>query len=86
MEYLFGQRIKQMGGSLAVTAVFQLPLLDHVHQFDAAQQDACAPEGLKPKHWPSATLDCPVILVDDVVQILVFADLDRCVALGIEGL
>jgi hypothetical protein len=34
----------------------------------------------------SASLDRLVVLFDDVVQILVLADLDRRFALGIEGL
>ena len=55
-----------------------------VVEFDAAQQDAGAPESFKPEHGPSSTLDCPVILFDYVVQILVLADLDRRVALGVQ--
>jgi hypothetical protein len=45
-----------------------------------------APESFKPGHEPSATPDCPVILSGDVVQILVLADLDRRVALGVQSL
>jgi len=65
---------------------FHLPLLDHVHELDAAQQNARTPKGLEPKHRSSAPLDCPVILFDDVFQILVLADLDRCAAPGVQSL
>ena len=67
-------------------AAFHLPFLNHVHEFDAAQQDACAPKGLERDHRSSAPLYCPAILVDDVVQILVLTDLDRRVALGVQSL
>jgi hypothetical protein len=40
--------IRLLGGRLATTAALQLSLLDHVHQFDAAWQDARTPEGLNP--------------------------------------
>lgn len=64
MESLTDQRVEPLGGSLVVIATViatvQLSLLNHVHQFDATQKNAGAPEGLKPEHWPSATLDCPV--------------------------
>ena len=60
MESLTDQRVEPLGGSLVVIATVQLSLINHVHQFDATQKNAGAPEGLKPEHWPSATLDCPV--------------------------
>lgn len=71
---------------VGAAAAFHLSLLNHVHEFDAARQYACAPTGLEPEHRSAASLDCPVILFDDAVQILVLADLERRVALGIEGL
>jgi hypothetical protein len=69
-----------------LAATLHLPLADHMHQFDAAQQNTCAPEGLEPEHRSSSPLDRPVILFDDVVQILVLADLERLVTLGIDRL
>jgi len=34
-----------------------------MHQFDAAQQNACTPECLEAQHGTSALFDCPMILV-----------------------
>jgi hypothetical protein len=78
--------IELLGGSLAATTVFHLPLCDHVHELDTAQQNAGTTKALEPEHRPGTALDSPVVLVDDVVQILVLADLDRRVALRVEGL
>ena len=69
-----------------MTAAFHLPLLDHVHELNAAKQDACTPKGLESEHRSSAPLDCSVILFDNVVQILVLADPDRHIALGVQRL
>jgi hypothetical protein len=44
-----------------------------MHEFDAAQQNACTPECLEAEHGSSASFDCPVILFDGVIQILVLA-------------
>jgi hypothetical protein len=57
-----------------------------VHDLDTAQQNAGTTKGLEPEHRPGAALDSPMVLFDDVVQILVLADLDRHVALHVEGL
>jgi hypothetical protein len=71
---------------LAATAVFHLPLRNHVHELDTAQQNAGTTKGLEPEHRPGTALDSPMVLFDDVVQILVLADPDRRVALRVEGL
>jgi hypothetical protein len=85
LDCLFEQRVKLLGGDLAATTVFHLPLRNHVHDLDAAQQNAGTTEGLEPEHRPGTALDSPMVLFDDVVQILVLADLDRRVALRVEG-
>jgi len=60
-----------------------LPFLDHVHDFDAAQNDTRAVEVFEPQHRSSSTFDGPMVLLDDVVQILGLTDLDGCLALRI---
>jgi hypothetical protein len=55
-----------------------LPLADHVHQFDAGQNDASTPEILEAHHWFDDGLEDTVILLHDVIQVLVLVDLDRC--------
>jgi hypothetical protein len=47
-----------------------LPFLDHVHQFDATQNDARAVEIPEPEHRSRSAFDRPMVLFDDVVQIL----------------
>jgi len=71
---------------LADTTVFHLPLRDHVHELDTAQQNAGTTKRLEPEHRPRTALDSPVVLFNDVVQILVLADLDRHVTPGVDGL
>ena len=82
MQCLFGQRVKLLGSSLARAC--HLAFLNHMHEFDAAQQNACTPECLEAEHGASAPFDCPVILFDSVIQILVLADLDPRAALGVQ--
>jgi len=51
------------------------PLLDHVHRFDAGNEDARAAKGLEPEHGSRDAFDRPVILLDDVVEVLRLAQL-----------
>lgn len=39
-DYLGRRRVELLGGSQPDAAVFHLPLANHVHDLDAAQQDA----------------------------------------------
>jgi hypothetical protein len=39
---------------------------------------------LNPKHRPSEALDSPMVLFDDVAQILDLMNLDRCLTFGID--
>ena len=61
-----------------------LALADHMHEFDAAQQDPGAMKILEAEHRPRASFDRPMILHDNVVQVLVLANLDRCFPLCVE--
>lgn len=58
------------------------PFLIIVHQFDATQNDARAVEILEPEHRSRSAFDGPMVLFDDVVQILDLTTLDGCLALG----
>lgn len=64
--------------------VFHLTLGDHVHELNAAQQNAGTTKILEAEHGPSASLDGSVILLDNVIQILVLANLNRCLPLRVE--
>lgn len=61
-----------------------LPFADHMHDFDAAENNARTPEALETHHRTDYAFDGTVILLDDVVQVLVLSDLDRGGPLGIE--
>jgi hypothetical protein len=57
-------------GRRSFARTLHLPFLDHVHQLDATQDDARTVEVLEPEHWPGSTFNGPMVLLDDVVQIL----------------
>jgi hypothetical protein len=48
--------------------VLHLAFDDHVHELDAAKNDACTTKILEAQHRSGATLDGTVVLLDDVVQ------------------
>ena len=56
----------------------ELAFLDDVHRLDARQNDACAAERFEAHHRPHDPLDGPVVLLDDVVEVLRLAQLDVC--------
>src|SRR5229473_4098630 len=58
---------------------------DHVHAFDAAQKDAGTAKILEPQHRSRAALDLPMVLLDEIVEILGLADPDGHFAIGIDG-
>ena len=59
-----------------------LPLLDHVHGLDAGNNNAGTPKRLELQYRSSDCLDCSVILLDDVVQVFVFAHQDINAGVG----
>src|ERR1700710_357648 len=71
------------GGQWDFAKVLHLPFLDHVHDFDAAQNDTRAVKVLEPEHRSSATFDGPMVLLHHVVQILDLPNLDGRLALGV---
>ena len=72
--------------SVCDTTVLHLALGDHVHELDAAQQDPGATKFLKPSIGRVRSLDRPMILLDNIVQILVLANLDWCFPLRVESI
>jgi hypothetical protein len=70
------------GQNFSVMTV-ELPLADHVHHLNAGKEDACAAKDLEPEHWPNDPFDCPMILLDDIVEVLALAQLDVAVMLGV---
>ena len=47
-----------------------------MHRFNSGDDGSRTPEGLKTQHWSSDPLDCPVVLLDDVIQALVLTHQD----------
>lgn len=71
---------------MCLAAVFHLAFANHVHQFDAAQEDAGTVNVLEPHHRSGAPFDGPVILLNQVVQILRLANPDGRFPLRVERL
>src|ERR1700761_2519612 len=56
-----------------------------MNHFNSAQNDRCRAEGLEAQHWPNATFDSSVVLLNDVVEIFALANFDLGLVLGIVG-
>ena len=70
---------------MASASTFHLSFGDHVHHFDAAQQDPGAAKRFKSQHGPRASLDRPMVLLDEIVEIFGLADVDRRFTISIDG-
>lgn len=57
-----------------------------MHGFDATDKDARATEIFEPEHRSCSSFDGPMVLRNDVVQVLALADLDRRLALRIHDM
>jgi hypothetical protein len=64
-----------LGVSVSDATVLHLTLADYVHELDAAQRDPGATKILEAEHRTRASLDRPMVLLDNIVQILVLANL-----------
>ena len=63
MYCLLNERVELLrGGQWDSAEVLHLSFLDHVHDFDAAQNVARAVKVLEPKHRSGATFDGPMVL------------------------
>ena len=65
--------------------VFHLTLGDHMRKLDAAQQDAGAAKILEAQRLTRSPLDSAMVLLNDVIQILILSNLDRCVPFGVQS-
>src|ERR1700758_4939849 len=61
-DWLHHQRIELFGSGSLNDIVVHLPLPDHMHHFDARQEDAGATKILEPQHRPGTSRDCPMVL------------------------
>jgi hypothetical protein len=62
-----------------------LPLGDHMHAFDAAQKDTGTAKILESQHGSRASFDCPMVLLDEVVEIIGLTNPDGRFTIGIDG-
>jgi hypothetical protein len=53
-----------------------LSFLYHVYQFNSTQSATGRVEGFEADHWPDDPFDGPVVLLNQVVQILALMDFD----------
>ena len=60
----------------------ELAFLDHVHRLDASQDGTCAVERFEAQHRPHDPLDGPVVLLDEVVDVLRLAQPDVLTGVG----
>jgi hypothetical protein len=67
---LYIQQVELPLKSLSDVAISHFPLGDHVHELDSTQQDMRKTKILEPEHRSSPSLDRPMVLFDDVVQVL----------------
>src|SRR5450755_1550848 len=82
-----GQGVELLGGGRGVVfEAVELAFLDHVHGLDAGDQGARAAKGLEPEHGSHDALDGPVILLDDVVEVLALPHLDVGAGVGTNAL
>jgi hypothetical protein len=66
--------------------VAHLPFADHEHKLDAAQNDSRTTKVLEALEWARDALDCTVISLDDVVQVLALPNHDFGAVLIYSGL
>jgi len=64
----------------------ELAFLDHVHRLDASQDGTCAVERFEAQHRPHDPLDGPVVLLDEVVDVLRLAQPDVRTGVGAQAL
>jgi hypothetical protein len=53
------------------------------HPIPATTPRRGGPEGFEPQHRPYQSLDDPMILFDDIVEVSDLADLDACLSFGV---
>jgi hypothetical protein len=61
---------------MSSASTLHLSFPDHVHNFNAGQKDAGAAKSLEPQHGARASLDRPMILLNQIIEIFGLTDLD----------
>ena len=64
----------------------KLPFADHVHRLNACDKHASAAKCLESQHGSHDALDGPVVLLDDVVEVLDLTHLDVRAGIGLNAL
>ncbi len=83
-EGVGSQGVELCGCTAALlTAPFQLPLTQHVHQLNAGAGGWCGIEGFASSHGTRHPLLASRVLFDDMVEIRDLADRDRGPVLGV---
>ena len=59
-------------------AKLELALVNSMHEFQPSQSDGCRPIGLEAQHGAASSLDRPMILLYDIVQVLGYWLLGSC--------
>jgi hypothetical protein len=64
------------GGMVGSASTFHLPFDDHVHSLNAAQKDPDTAKSLESQHGPRSSLDRPMVLLDQIIEIFRLTDID----------
>ncbi len=74
------------GGRMGPASALHLFFRDHVHNLNAGQKDPGRAKSLEPQHGPRSSLDRPMVLLDQVIEIFGLADPDGHFTIGIDRL
>ena len=64
----------------------ELTFTNYVHEFDADQDVSDSPKRLGIQHWYYNPLNCPVVLLDDVVEVFDLPNHNRGYPAGIDAI
>ncbi len=81
-DSLFVKRLELVSRCLIQTVGLHLPFGDHMHQLNAAEQNASTSEILEAYHRPRPAFDRTMILLHDIVQLLRLMNLDGLLPVG----
>jgi hypothetical protein len=65
-------------------SIFHLSFRDHVHDLNAGQKDPGTAKRFESPHGPRSSLDRPMVLLDQIIEIFGLADLDGRFTIGID--
>ena len=72
------------GARIGSVSALHLSFRDHVQNLNAGQKDPGTAKSLEPQHGPRSSLDRPMVLFDQVIEIFGLADLDGRFTIGID--